>query len=60
MFLSETPQEGEFEDCFVYLPEKFEKECGYYIDPPEDYRCALVRVTSPGNYLLYDFDLRGH
>ena len=60
VFLSEVPKEEDFEGCDIYLPDKYKEKCGYYISPPQDYKCAVIKLTSPGNYLLYDFDLRGH
>ena len=60
VFLSEVPEEGDFEGCDICLPDKYKEKCGYYISPPQDYKCAVIKLTSPGNYLLYDFDLRGH
>lgn len=60
VFLSEVPGEGELEGCWLYLPEEYEKEYGHCIASPSDYECAAVKSASPGNYFLYDFDLRGH
>lgn len=60
VFLSEVPEEGDFEECRIYLPDRYKEECGHYISPPENYKCAVTKLTSPGNYFLYDFDLRGH
>ena len=60
VFLSDLHVEEVFEGCDIYLPDKYKENCGYYISPPENYKCAVIKLTSPGNYLLYDFDLRGH
>ncbi|MDE6593099.1 MAG: hypothetical protein K2K57_08565 [Oscillospiraceae bacterium] len=64
IFLSDVPKnvpkEGAWNGCRLYMPEDYEDGYGHCIAPPEDYKCAAVKVISPENFLLYDFDLRGH
>ena len=59
-FLSDIPEDGTFKGYDLYTPEGYRKNYGFYIAPPDKYACAVVGVSSPGNWFLYDFDLRGH
>lgn len=65
VFLSDMPGETftgfeGFEWYGIYTPEEYDEEYGHYLVPPEEYACAVVEVSSPENWVLYDVDLRGH